>query len=240
MRNLFELNDKDAIYITSWAAYNDGNSLRDGGWFNIAELADLSNEEIFDRLRLVGLEPDGYDEELVIHDYDDYSNMGYYELFGEAYPLTVINFYRKLQDLDDNEILAFIGIRETRSAQEALEALENEELDNYGIYTEDGFNDMLKESLEVMVQAGDLDNLRMYVDEDSLKEDLEMDITIDDETGEPEYEVDDYMIEDIIESADVDYLERYFDMERYERDVLMDGYYSEFEWDNEVFYIYEW
>lgn len=232
---------EDAIYITSWAAYNDGNSLSDGDWFKLADLVDLSQEEFFDQLRLVGLEPDGYDEELVIHDYDSYSGIDYYDIFGEAYPTRVIDFYRKLQNLPEDELGAFIGMLQSRGVEDAMEALNEDELGNYNIMDEDAFDSMLQEDIESM--AGNprfIDTFRRYIDYEDLRRDLEFDISYDEETGEPEYEIDDYFLEDVIATASMDFLERYFDFDQWKKDVLDDGYYEEFEWEGDTYYFYEW
>jgi len=241
MTSNFELSTKDAIYVTSWAAYNDGNSLSNGGWFMLDDLAALSNEEIFDEFRKVGLDPTGYDEELVVHDFDDYSGVGYYELFGEPYPLTVVELYRDLQALDNDELAVFIAIKELRSADEALAMLRGNELGDFGIMDEASFDSMLQEDVESMMgNPKFLEHFQIYIDREALKRDLEFDIEYDEETGEPEYEIDDYFLDEVIETASMEFLERYFDFDEYKRDVLMDGFYEEFDLEGETYYLYEY
>jgi YD repeat-containing protein len=237
-REMIKLSIEDAIYVTSWAAYSEGMSLSRGGWFRLIDLANLPEEEIFNEFRKVGLEPRGRDEELVVHDYDDYTGIGYYELYGEAYPLTIVSLYEKLLELDEAELIAFIGVKENRGASEALEYLEDGYLNNYNYYTEQGFDEFLEEMLEELVQY-DPDKARQYIDEDQIRREYEMDISYDEDTGEPEYEIDDYMLEEIIQSMPKERLSYYLDVEEYKREVLMDGYYEEVEIDGETYYIYE-
>lgn len=228
----FKLSREDAIYITSWGSYNEGNGV--GGWYLLSELADLLDDnddeerEFYNRLIKDGFDIYGQDEELVVHDFDDYTGIGYYEIFGEPYPLTVARFYKKLEDLSDNELGAFIGIKETYSISEALQELDDDNLDDYTVYTEADFDYML-------IEFADKTDTR-YLDYDAIKEYLEDGIDYD-EDGEPEYEIDDYMIEDFIENSSPQYLERFFDFEAYKRDVLMDGNYSEFSFDGNVYYL---
>ena len=115
------------------------------------------------------------------------------------------------------------------------------ELGNYNVMDEASFDLMLQEDVESMMgNPKFLDTFRGYIDYEDLRRDLEMDIEYDEETGEPEYEIDDYFLEDVIQSASMDFLERYFDYDQWKRDVLSEGYYEELEIEGETYYLYEW
>ena len=157
-------NEKTSIYITSWASYNEG--LGRGGWLALEE----TNEETFiEDMKKIGLDPEGFDEELVIHDYDDYEfEGGLYKLFGEAYPLTVIKFYEKWEELEEDEKLAFIGLLKDQGASIALEALEENALDCYLVMSEEGFEEYCRECLSCSVDSGAWDYLESYIDWDQV------------------------------------------------------------------------
>ena len=160
-----------SIYITSWHQYNGGGGR--GGWF---ALEDLTEENYINELKKIGLDPEGRDEELVIHDYDDYELDGIlYQLFGEAHPLTVIKFYKKWDDLLDDEKMAFIGLAKTDSNQTALEALEEGALDCYLVYDEEGFNDYVEEGLSCSVDPKTWEYLSRYIDWDYVRRDFSFD-----------------------------------------------------------------
>ena len=125
MEDLKSEKNKTSIYITSWSAYNEGSGR--GGWL---ALEDLTTDNYLEAIKKLGLDPDGYDEELVIHDYDDYEFSGVLsKLFGEAYPLEVVAFYEKWQKLDDDEKNNFLlAYMKRNQAKEAMNALEDETL----------------------------------------------------------------------------------------------------------------
>ena len=157
-------NEKTSIYITSWASYNEG--LCRGGWLVLEE---TSEETFIEDMKKLGLVPEGFDEELVIHDYDDYEfEGGLSELFGEVYPLTVIKFYEKWQELDDDEKLVFIGLLKNQGASIALEALKDDLLDCYLIMDEKGFEEYCQECLSCSVDAKTWDYLSCYIDWDQV------------------------------------------------------------------------
>ena len=144
------MENKTSIYITSWASYNSG--LGRGGWVALEE---LTTDNFTETMEKIGLDPEGFDEELVIHDYDDYElNGGLYELFGECYPLQVVEFWEKWENLDNDEKMAFIGLLETDGKQTALEALENDSLDCYYVTDENGFHDYCQECFSCNVNRG--------------------------------------------------------------------------------------
>jgi len=133
------LDSRDAIWVTSWASYNDGTM--HGGWIILEEVVGLPPRELEDVYEKLGLDPSGYDEELVIHDYDDYSGIGLYEMFGETHPEEVINFYALLMDLDSSEITIVKAIREAIGPEEAREAVENGALGDYILLSEEDIRD---------------------------------------------------------------------------------------------------
>lgn len=229
------LDNKDAIYITSWAAYNEGRAA--GGWFNLADLTSMVPEERIEAYKAKGLDPYGRDEELVVHDYDDYTGIGYYELFGEPHPGTVIEFYEKLEGLIENELLVFIGLRETQSTEIAMDALENETLDNWTVYSYDLMVDLAEQQLEQEISTGALGYVADYIDRDYIRRDLEMDISYDEEDI-PEYEVEEEDIDMFIQNTPMDTLRPYIDIEGYMRYIATD--YSDFEHDGEIFYLVEY
>lgn len=229
-----KLNEKDAIWVTSWASYNSGCSK--GGWFNLDKLADLTNEEIFDEFRKMGLDPDGFDEELVVHDYDNYTGLPYYELFGEPHPITVVDFYRRLREASSNTedaTLIFMGIYETQSAEEALQTLQDEELDSWYVLDEDGFTEYVEESL--ISYDTDRSRIRFYIDEDKIREYYEDGFDDEEDMSEEviedlvEYFIEDCPIEELIDS--------YIDIEHYKSNILMGGSIAEFTVDKEDYYI---
>lgn len=231
-----KLNEKDSIWVTSWASYNSGYSK--GGWFNLDELSDLTNDEIFDEFRKIGLDPDGFDEELVVHDYDNYTGLPYYELFGEPHPITVINFYRKLREASfkiKDATLTFMGIYETESTEEALQALQDDELDSWIIMDEDTLNENLKELL--MFYDKDRTKISSYIDEDKIKESFDFAVYDDDEEDICEEDIEFY-IEDFIENCSIkELIDSYIDIEHYKSNILMDGSIAEFTVDGEDYYI---
>ena len=196
--------------------------------FNLDELSDLTNDEIFDEFRKIGLDPDGFDEELVVHDYDNYTGLPYYELFGEPHPLTVINFYRRLRKASfkiEDATLIFMGIYETESTEEALQTLQDEELDSWYVLDEDAFNEYSKELL--MFYDKDRTEIRFYINEDKIRE------SFDDEEEDIEF-----YIEDIIENCPIEELiDSYIDIEHYKSNILMGGSIAEFTVDGEDYYI---
>ena len=225
-----KLNEKDAIWVTSWASYNSGCSK--GGWFNLDKLADLTNEEIFDEFRKIGLDPDGFDEELVVHDYDNYTGLPYYELFGEPHPITVVDFYRRLREASSNTedaTLIFMGIYETQSAEEALQTLQDEELDSWYVLDEDAFNEYSKEIL--MFYDKDRAGIRFYIDADKIRE------SFDGEEDMSEEDIEFY-IEECVENCPIkELIDSYIDIEHYKSNILMGGSIAEFTVDKEDYYI---
>lgn len=231
---MITLSREDAIYVTSWAAYNEGRAV--GGWFNLNDLSELTLEEIMDEFKKTGLDPYGRDEELVVHDFDDYTGVGYYELFGEPYPLTVVDFYRQLKELDEEELAAFIGLVEDHGSTVALENLEEGTLDNWGVYDEETFKDFAAEIAQSYIESGDLPYIMDFIDREQIRRELEMEVSYD-EQGLPEYEIDDYLLDDFIQSLDQERLGYYLDLDDFARYLATD--YSEFEHDGSKYYLYE-
>jgi hypothetical protein len=235
------LSTEDAIYVTSWAAYNEGRPV--GGWLMLKDLIDMIPEERIDAYKKLGLEPYGRDEELVVHDFDDYSGVGYYELLHEPHPETAVELYEELYILEDDEFLAFIGLKETQSNETALETLRNRQLGDWTVYNEDTMRDLAEDILESYIDVGNLDAIRDFIDEDMIRRDLEMDITYDEETGEPDFEVTQEVIDDFIlsySSADpyqLRDLRGYIDIDDYVRYISYD--YGVFQYNGENYYLLE-
>jgi hypothetical protein len=131
------------IYITSWGSYNEGACR--GGWVDL----DVIDEDNFNkRIKELGLDVNGADEELVIHDYDCEEFSGLLsDMFGEANPIDVVKFYQKWLTLNDQQKLAFFGLYETQGEQYAKEALDEETLNAYTIMDEDAFTQFCEECL---------------------------------------------------------------------------------------------
>jgi hypothetical protein len=147
------------IYVTSWGSYNEGAGR--GGWIDL----DVIDEDNFDqRIKEVGLDVKGDDEELVIHDYDDYEFNGFLDRHvGEANPIEVVKFYQKWINLGEQEKVAFIGLIETQSDEEALTALD-----------EDAFTQFCEECLSCNFTA-DWQLVEKYIDWDRVKSDYSVD-----------------------------------------------------------------
>ena len=149
-----------SIYITSWHQYNNRSGV--GGWYELEGLAAMEDSEVFEMLKKDGIDVYG---ELVVHDFDDYEEIGLYELFGECNPYEVISFYRKFIELDESEQLAFIGLLKTDGKQTALGALEDESLDNYIVLDEDGFTSECEEFIASYLSSYKaLDSIYNYID----------------------------------------------------------------------------
>ena len=230
----FKLSKKDAIYVTSWASYNEG--LGSGGWLMLDNLVDLDQADLFKEYAKIDLEPAGFDEELVVHDYDDMSGVGYYELLGENHPQAAINLYNELAALEDNEFQAFIGIKEAWGADDAMSKLESNELQNFNVLNESDFDDYLDMIAESYFENGDTRFIQSYLDYEMLIRDLNLDYDEDDEESfEATYDnVDEY-----IDVASSEFLQRYFDYDEFKRNVLMEGYIEEFEYDGFAYYLME-
>lgn len=218
----------DAIYVTSWGAYNGG--WHAGGWFKLADLAGLDKEEIFDVFEEIGLQPRGRDEELVIHDYDDYSGLGYYNMFGETYPLRVIEFYEEVIGLDDQELLAFIGIADQHGIKYAMEHLENGTLDDTFVVSEAGFDEMVDEDISMFSK----DRCLQYIDTDKLH-DYFSEGYYDEDDEDAEFDASDADVVNMAEEYGEDFLRGFVDREQVARDYMYD--YGEFDFNGETYFM---
>lgn len=126
-----------SVWITSWARYNEGRL--SGFWI---KLDGLDEEGLKAELKKRGFDIEGFDEELVIHDYDDYTEGNFHE-FGEDNPFTVLKVYNQFEALDNHQKKVFGAIVEVESRAEALEALEEGSFDDWILSSEE---DMMQEA----------------------------------------------------------------------------------------------
>lgn len=152
-----------SVWITSWARYNEGRL--SGFW---VKLDGLNEEGLKQILKNKGFEIEGFDEELVIHDYEDYTGGGFSE-FGEDNPFTVLKVYNEFEALDDHQKNIFGAIIDTLSRAEALEALQEGSLDDWALYSEE---DMMEQAEEYIYSIiGDkkaYDSISQYIDYEAI------------------------------------------------------------------------
>jgi antirestriction protein len=162
-----------SVWITSWARYNEGRL--SGCW---VKLNGLNEEGLKAELTKRGFDIEGYDEELVIHDYDDYTGGGF-QAFGEDNPFNVLKVYTKFEALDDHEKAIFAAILEVESRAEALEALEEGSLDNWYLHSEEEMMEQAEEYIYSMI--GDhkaYDSISQYIDFEAILRDWRYDYSI--------------------------------------------------------------
>lgn len=159
----FNLNSNDAIYVTSWKEYNEGG--RAGGWVNLYEATLMDEDELKDLWVSLGLNPE---DELVVHDYDDLSDLGLYELFGESNPMTVIDLYRKLVNIDGyDELGVFIGLAKTSGMSEAVRILDEGALGHFDIFSYESLYELMVDSVDEKIPS----TMQGYFDYDRYFED---------------------------------------------------------------------
>jgi antirestriction protein len=162
-----------SVWITSWARYNEGRL--SGCWI---KLDGLNEEGLKAELTKRGFDIQGFDEELVIHDYDDYTG-GSFQSFGEDNPFTVLKVYNKYEALNDYEKAIFAAILEVESRAEALEALEEGSLDNWYLHSEEDMQLQAEEYIYSMI--GDhkaYDSISRYIDFEAILRDWRYDYSI--------------------------------------------------------------
>lgn len=162
-----------SIWVTSWARYNEGRL--SGCWI---KLDGLNEEGLKAELKKRGFDIEGFDEELVIHDYDDYTGGGF-QAFGEDNPFTVLKVYNQYEALDDHEKNIFAAILEVESRAEALEALELGSLDHWCLYSEEDMQLQAEEYIYSMI--GDhkaYDSISRYIDFEAILRDWRYDYSI--------------------------------------------------------------
>ena len=162
-----------SIWITSWARYNEGRL--SGFWI---KLDGLNEEGLKAELTKRGFDIEGYDEELVIHDYDDYTG-GSFQSFGEDNPFTVLKVYNQYEALDDYEKNIFAAILEAESRQEALEALEEGSLDNWYLHSEEDMMEQAEEYIRSIISNQEAyDSISQYIDFEAILRDWQYDYSI--------------------------------------------------------------
>lgn len=157
------LSPEDAIYVTDLS--EEGWP---GGWLLLSE---LTEENLNDKLVELGLD---IDDEIVVMDYDDYSEIDLAEHFGEAHPSTVVRFYEKLSNLDSEDLIKFYGIKNAVGEDVAFNAVEDGDFGTYGVYDEDTLNDMVIEDLQMSGFDPD-SSLARYFDFESYQADFILD-----------------------------------------------------------------
>lgn len=162
-----------SVWITSWARYNEGGL--SGFWI---KLDGLDKEGLRAELKKRGFDIDGFDEELVIHDYDDNTGGGF-QSFGEDSPFTVLKVYNQYEALDDYEKAIFAAILDTHSRAEALEALEEGSLDNWYLYSEEDMMTQAEEYIYSMIGDQEAyDSITRYIDFEAILRDWRFDYSI--------------------------------------------------------------
>jgi antirestriction protein len=162
-----------SVWITSWARYNEGR--HSGLWF---KLDGLNEEGLKAELKKRGFDIEGFDEELVIHDYDDYTGAGF-QSFGEDNPFTVLKVYNQFEALDDHEKNIFAAILETHSRAEALEALEEESLNDWSLYSEEDMMEQAEEYIYSIIGNKEAyDSISSYIDFEAILRNWRFDYSI--------------------------------------------------------------
>lgn len=152
-----------SVWITSWARYNEGRL--SGFWI---KLDGLDEEGLKAELKNRGFDINGFDEELVIHDYEDLTGGGFSE-FGEDNPFTVLKVYNQFEALDDHQKAIFGAIMECESRAEALEALEEGSLNDWYLFSEEEMTEQAEEYIFCMI--GDqkaFDSISQYIDYEAI------------------------------------------------------------------------
>jgi antirestriction protein len=162
-----------SVWITSWARYNE--SRHPGCWI---KLDGLDEEGLKAELTKRGFDIEGFDEELVIHDYDDYTG-GDFQSFGEDNPFTVLKVYNQFEALNDHEKAIFAAILDTHSRAEALEALEEGSLDNWYLHSEEDIQEEAEEYIRSIISNQEAyDSISRYIDFEAILRDWRYDYSI--------------------------------------------------------------
>jgi len=148
-----------SVWITSWARYNEG--MLSGYWVKL----DGKNEESLKKeLIKLGFDIKGFDEELVIHDYNDHTGGGF-QAFGEDNPFNVLKVYNQYEALNNYEKDIFAAILESESRAEALEALEEGSLDNWYLLSEEQLLELAEDDIRGMLRDSEVyDYISNYID----------------------------------------------------------------------------
>jgi antirestriction protein len=162
-----------SVWITSWARYNEGRL--SGFWI---KLDGLNEEGLKAELKKRGFDIEGFDEELVIHDYEDYTEGGFAE-FGEDNPFTVLKVYNQFEALDDHQKKVFGAIVEAYSRKEALEALEEGSLDDWQLLSEEDLQEFAEDYIQSII--GDrkaYEAIEKYINFEAILDDWRWDYTL--------------------------------------------------------------
>lgn len=162
-----------SVWITSWARYNEG--IEGAGWFQIVdENGNVATvDELNEFLKTRKFDINGYDEEIVIHDYEDKNGFRLFDHFGECSPFQIIEFIENIESLNDWEIDLFQAVAEAYGLGDAIEAVENGTLNDYTLY--ENLDDVIESYLECLGLPDDFP--RSYIDMDAMERDLLMDFT---------------------------------------------------------------
>jgi antirestriction protein len=162
-----------SVWITSWARYNEGRL--SGYW---VKLDGLDEEGLKAELKKLGFDIQGFDEELVIHDYDDNTEAGF-DKFGEDNPFNVLKVYNQYEALNDCEKDIFSAILEAESRQEALEALEEGSLDDWYLFTEEDMQEQAEDYIRSIISNQEaFEEITVYIDYEAILRNWRFDYSI--------------------------------------------------------------
>lgn len=240
-----EIDGDIEIYMNTWANYNENGadlsrygikSISDG-WMTVDEAKEFAEKYA--------------EDEPFINDIDNYSGI---KLNIDEYSNTIdsLDLIERINNLDkhDKEILGAIMEAQGGELEDAFDVLERGDYEWYsGI---DSYDDLAYELIDQLGGISELSDPENYIDDEALRRDLSYDIDYmmrddaedavrnehpgeDDEDYDFEKEVEDYIdenredyldmwVEDILNEPSKEDIERYFDYEKWGRDLSFDGY----------------
>jgi hypothetical protein len=222
----------DAMYVQQLETVGDLNA---GVWFKLSDLAGLEESEIYYQFKEAGLSKDLSGDSIVVTDYEDFTGIGYEDLFEEPHPLRVLMFYEEFIVANDSDLEVFIAVRLTEGPEEALEALENNQLAKYDVVEENDLEGVLDLDVTFAISEDNKEFIIAFMDVDKFINDLEAKYG-DQEDGPF---VDEEMLQDMVEVQSAKHLAEFFDYDEYKKNVIGYGYYKPFSYEGSNYYLYK-